>query len=126
MNGFIPQRLWTLGMAAGVSGWLAGCANYRDVVDPCWPARYNHEARQSVRDTFDAQAYNGHVLDQTVWNYYFEADPKGNPTDRLAPGGVEKLMYLVRRRPYPDCKIFLQTAQDLPTDRDNPEKTVHD
>ena len=73
------------------------------------------EARLSVRETFGAQAHNGHVLDQTVWNYHFEADPKtGAPTDKLNAAGIEHLHYLVRRQPTADPNVFLQTAQDVP------------
>ena len=34
---------------------------------------------------------NGHVLDQTIWNYHFEPG-----TDKLTPAGLEKLDYLAR------------------------------
>src|SRR5207253_3093272 len=85
------------------------------VVDPCWPQRYNAMAMQSVNDANNAQAYNGHVLDQTVWNYDFDHDPKtGAPTDRLNPAGMERLKYISRRRPVADARIYLATAQDLP------------
>jgi hypothetical protein len=112
MNGFIPRT--ALGLGLCFFG-LAGCACYREIVDPCWPQRYNALARQSVNEADNAQAYNGHVLDQTVWNYHFEHDPKtGAPTDRLNPAGIEHLRYISRRRPAPDCTVYLATAQDLP------------
>ena len=68
-----------------------------------------------MRETFAAQAHNGHVLDQTVWNSYFEIEPKtGNATDHLNPAGMEHLKYIVRRVPTPDPILYLQTAQDVP------------
>jgi hypothetical protein len=112
MNGFIPRT--ALGIALCISG-LAGCACYRTIVDPCWPERYNYIARGSVNEANNAQAYNGHVLDQTIWNYDFEHDAKtGLPTAVLNPAGIERLKYLSRRRPVADCHIYLATAQDLP------------
>jgi hypothetical protein len=122
MNGFIPRTVLGLGLCfAG----LAGCACYRDIVDPCWPQRYNYMARASVNEADNAQAYNGHVLDQTIWNYHFEHDPKtGAPTDRLNPAGVERLRYISRRRPVPDCAVYLATAQDLPNLADMPAAQI--
>ena len=92
-----------------VSALFAGCQCYRNLVDPCWPERYNAVARQSVVETFAGQVGNGHVLNQTVWNYHFETG-----TDKLTPGGLERLAYLTRVRPAPDPKLFLQTAHDIP------------
>jgi hypothetical protein len=113
MNGFIKATVAGLCLGTGFTT-MVGCATYRQVVDPCWPERYNAEARMSVRETFGAQAHNGHVLDQTVWNYDFEIDPQtGEPTDRLNPSGMEHLKYLARRRPAPDPTVYLQTAQEV-------------
>jgi hypothetical protein len=112
MKGFIPRTMLGLGLSLVT---LAGCAGYREIVDPCWPERYNAMARQSVNDAMNAQASNGHILDQTVWNNHFDHDPKtGAPTDRLNPAGIEHLNYISRRRPAPDTHIFLATAQDIP------------
>jgi hypothetical protein len=65
------------------------------------------------------QVQNGHVLDQTVWNYYFEPG-----SDKLTTGGLERLAYLARRRPSPDTVLYLQTAQDVVYDQTTPEKMV--
>lgn len=123
MKGFIPRTALGLGLSLFT---LAGCAAYRDIVDPCWPERYNSLARQSVNDATNAQAANGHILDQTVWNYFFEQDPKtGAPTDKLNPAGIEHLKYISRRRPAPDTHIFLATAQDIPGMTDKaPDKAI--
>jgi hypothetical protein len=87
----------------GGGGW-----RYRNFVDPCWPERYNFVARQETLAPFAAQVLNGHVLDQTIWTWYF--DPG---TDKLNSAGLEKLDSLARRRPGPDAKIYLQTARDV-------------
>ncbi|MCI0404098.1 MAG: hypothetical protein L0212_11355 [Acidobacteria bacterium] len=117
MNGFIKRAV----RAACVTGALAatqGCHHYYDVVDPCWPERYRFQAAQSVHGFTGTQAHNGHVLDQTMWNYHFEAS-----TERLTPGGMDHLNYLARRRPHPDPMVYLQTAYDiLPYDAGAPEK----
>ena len=124
MNGFKRSSLALLCLGAGV-GLLGGCANYRDYVDPCWPSRYNSMARASTNEVFDAQALNGHIKDQTIWNKFFETeekvDPKTNfrtstPTAKLNVAGQYKLENIVRRQPYPDGRLFLQTAYDLPRD----------
>src|SRR5262249_3544274 len=106
--------------AAGVMGALAlgsGCDCYRSIVDPCYPQRYEFMARQEVNAAFAPQVHNGHVLDQTVWNYQFETG-----TDRLNAGGMEHLAYLARRRPCPDPCVYLQTAQDIPYDPAAPDR----
>lgn len=114
MNGFIKTTVAGLCLGSGLTV-MVGCYQYRQLVDPCWPERYNAEARMSVRNTFAAQVHNGHMLDQTVWNYHFEIDPKtGLPTDRLNPAGMEHLKYLARKLPVPDTRLYLQTAQEIP------------
>lgn len=113
MKGFFKATVAGLCLSSGIT--LVGCAEYRHCVDPCWPERYNAEARMSVREAFVTQANNGRVLDQTVWNYHFELDPKtGEPTDKLNAAGMDHLNYLTRRRPVPDGHIYLQTAQTSP------------
>jgi hypothetical protein len=114
MNGFIRLTMAGFGLTLLLSP-LAGCVCYRDLVDPCWPERYNAMARQSVRDMHNAQADKGHLLDQTIWNWMFEVDPKtGVPTDRLSGAGIEQLMYISRRLPCPDGHLWIQNAQDIP------------
>jgi hypothetical protein len=103
-------------LAAGLAGMAVGCVPYRNMVDTCWPQRYNYTARREVVEGFAPQVQNGHVLDQTVWNYDFE---KGS--DQLNAMGMAKLDYMVRRRPAPDSCIFLATARDLIYDPTNAE-----
>jgi len=114
MKGLIKRATAVTCLGGGLAlSW--GCGFYHDLVDPCYPARYNAMARDSVNDTFAAQANNGHVLDQTVWNYHFERG-----TAKLTMMGETHLAYLGRRRPAPDPKVFLQTAQDVAYDPANP------
>jgi uncharacterized membrane protein YgcG len=112
------------------SRWLAGavlvgpmtatgCYHYQKCVDPCWPERYNSEARTEVIASFAPQVQNGHVLDQTLYNNAFEPG-----TDRLTAGGMDQLDVLTRRRPMPDPRIFLATARDIVYDSTNPEALV--
>jgi len=89
---------------------------YRNAVDPCYPDRYEFAARQSVVAPFAQQVVNGHVLNQTIWNYYFEFG-----TDKLTPAGLEKLNSITRTRPAPDPKLYIQTARDIPANID-PDK----
>ena len=113
MNGLIKKIAVVLCCAA-VSASV-GCLPDR-CVDPCYPMRYGFMARQAVNAAMAPQVLNGHVLDQTVWNYYFEPG-----TDKLTTGGLERLAYLARRRPCPDPVLYLQTAQDLVYDQLAPE-----
>src|SRR5688572_2801972 len=122
MNGIIGK--WAL---AGCLGCVAatGCVRYRDLVDPCWPERYNYASRQEVHSAFAPQVRNGHALDQTVWNYHFDTDESsGLGTDRLNAAGLRHLVYLSRRRPEPDAMVFVQTAYDIPYDPDRPDDYV--
>ncbi len=113
MKGFIRKAVLVGFCAVG----SLGCYGYRDCVDPCYPLRYNYMARQEVNAAMTPQVQNGHVLDQTVWNYYFEPG-----TDKLTPLGLDRLAYLARRRPCPDPNLYLQTAQDVVYDPAAPEK----
>jgi len=110
MKGFIGKSVAVL----GVSGALAlggGCEAYRYLVDPCYPERYEFASRQETVASMAPQVYNGHVLDQTVWNSQFEPG-----SDRLTAGGMDHLAYLARRRPAPDAGVFVQTAHDVTYD----------
>src|SRR5437763_7237696 len=102
------RATWSRALAAScLAGGLAsgGCWQYRDCVDPCWPERYSCEARHEVLASFSPQVANGHILDQTLWNWQFEPG-----TDRLNGAGMLQLDVLSRRRPVPDTRLFLQTA----------------
>jgi hypothetical protein len=108
-------------VAAGMTGAVAGggCLPYRNAVDPCWPERYNHTARKEVVDAFAPQVQNGHVLDQTIWNWMFVTG-----TDELNGAGMYKLDYMIRRRPLPDPNVFLQTAHDVTFSVQEPDKVA--
>jgi hypothetical protein len=114
MKGFMAKTAAVCLAAGGLSA-AGGCYGYRDLVDPCYPQRYEHMARVEVKDSFVPQVNNGHILDQTVWNYQFEPG-----TAILTPGGMEHLAYLARRRPCPDPTIYLEVAQDIGYDPANP------
>jgi hypothetical protein len=116
MKGFIGKSLMAACLAGGLAG-TPGCDVYRNLVDPCYPERYEFAGKVEVNSAFKPQVNNGHVLDQTVWNYHFESG-----TDKLTPGGLEHLAYLARRRPAPDTVIYLQTAQDVVYDPADPGK----
>jgi hypothetical protein len=113
MNGFIRKTVLVSCVLAG----SVGCYEYRDIVDPCYPLRYSAMARKEVNMAFAPQVQNGHVLDQTVWNYFFEPG-----TDRLTQLGTDRLAYIARRRPAADCNLFLQTSQDILYDPAAPER----
>jgi hypothetical protein len=114
MKGFITRAA---GLIAGVAATAGSGCYYRDVVDPCWPERYNYVARQEVNGAFAPQVQNGHVLDQTIWNYHFEVG-----SDKLTAGGLEHVAYLARRRPCPDGVVYVQTAQDVLYDASDANK----
>ena len=116
MKGFIRTAATTICLGAGAVSFL-GCSWYRDTVDPCYPERYEYQARREVVGAIAPQVLNGHVLDQTVWNYQFELG-----SDRLTPGGMEHLGFLARRRPAPDPNVYVQTAQDVTYDPKAPDR----
>ena len=99
---------------AGAIG-SSGCKTLGDCVDPCYPERYNYKARNEVIAAFAPQVQNGHILDQTLYNVAFVVG-----TDELTNIGRDQLDTLLRRRPYPDPRIFLATARDVPYDAANP------
>ena len=116
MKGFITRTL-ALTCGAALLATAGGCLTLSDCYDPCWPERYNSMARAEVNEASAPQIHNGHVLDQTVWNWMFEP-----ASDRLTAGGIDHLSYLIRRRPCPDPMVFLQTAQDVGYDPAYPER----
>jgi hypothetical protein len=121
MKGLMRRAAAALGLALLAAG-LQGCYLYNEVVDPCYPERYEYAARKELDAAFCPQVANGHVLDQTIWNYNWETTKEGIGTDRLRPSGVDHLAYLARRRPAPDPVIYLQTAQDIAYDPMEPGK----
>jgi hypothetical protein len=116
MKGFITRGL-TTACLAGVLALAGGCELYHNLVDPCYPQRYEYMSRQEANAAMAPQVSNGRVLDQTVWNYHFDSG-----TDRLNAAGMEHLSYLARRRPLPDALVYLQTAQDIAFDVNAPDK----
>jgi hypothetical protein len=88
----------------------------RNAYDPCGLERYSATATESVRSSFAPQVHNGMILDQTVFNYHFEQG-----TDKLLPGGLDKLDQIVRRRPEPCGKVMLATTRDISYDPAKPE-----
>jgi hypothetical protein len=102
----LVSGLGSVGCMGTRESTLGDC--YRKWCDPCYPERYNHAARQAVVAPFAQQVHNGHVLDQTLWNYHFETG-----TDKLNAGGMEKLDSIARTRPTPDSKLYIQAARDF-------------
>jgi hypothetical protein len=94
-----------------------GGAVYRQFVDPCYPERYNAVARSEVLAPFAAQVNNGSVLNQTLWNWYFDAG-----TDHLNPAGRAKLDSIAQTRPAPDTKLYLQASRDVVVTNENLDK----
>jgi hypothetical protein len=109
--------LGSVGCAHQKDRTLEDC--YRNYWDESWPDRYDYAARQSVLAPFSQQAFNGHFLEQTLWNWYF--DPG---TDHLTAGGIQKLDTIARMTPMPDPKIFIQTARDIPASMETPERSA--
>jgi hypothetical protein len=105
---------WRAGalLTALLAGGSQGCFLYQELVDPCYPERYEYASRKEVDAAFCPQVANGHVLDQTIWNYHWEVTKDGLGTDRLRPAGLDRLAYIARRRPAPDGIVYLQTAHD--------------
>jgi hypothetical protein len=116
MKGFITRVVMTACGAALLAS-AGGCYALHGCYDPCYPERYEYMARQEVNAASAPQIQNGHVLDQTLWNYEFEPGK-----DVLTPGGLDHLAYLARRRPQPDPVVYLQTAHDVSYDPALPEK----
>ena len=109
MNGFMRHGIVGLCLVGGLAAMgCTGGERYRNLVDPCQHERYSAAARQEVIQAFAPQVQNGHILNQTIWNDYFEPG-----TDKLHPGGRQKLDQIVQTRPQPDSKLFLATARDI-------------
>ena len=92
----------------GGAGAAEGGSIYRSFVDPCYPERYNVVARAEVLAPFAAQVHNGHILNQTLYNWHFDTG-----TDQLNGAGKAKLDSIAQTRPGPDPRIYLQVARDI-------------
>jgi hypothetical protein len=87
---------------------------YRNAVDVSSQDRYNYAAREAVLAPFAQQVATGHFLEQTLWNFYFVPG-----TDKLTPGGIDKLNTLARLTPAPDPRLYIQTARDISVTPEN-------
>jgi hypothetical protein len=108
------------GCGNGSGDASGGCgARYRNWVDVAWPERYNYAARQAVVAPFAQQVATGHFINQSLWNWYFEPG-----SDKLTPGGMEKLDSLARATPSSDPRLYIQTAHDIAVTNDNMDKVA--
>ena len=86
MKGLITKALLA-GCGIGALAAAVQAVEPTKCADPCWPERYSYMARQSVYAVSAPQIRNGHVLDQTVWNYFFEVGTDTIPVRaRVAEG----------------------------------------
>ena len=102
----ITRAGWAIALLSLVSS--TGCyGTFHELVDPCYPERYNCKAREEVNDLRNLQVQNGTMYEQTMFVHHF------NPASEvLHPGGVPQLQRLANRRPAPETVIYLQTAQN--------------
>ncbi len=102
----IHKAGWAMALLSLVSA--TGCyGTFHEVVDPCYPERYNCKAREEVSDLRAAQVQQGLIYEQTLFVHHF------NPaSETLHPGGIALLQRLANRRPAPEAVIYLQTAQN--------------
>ena len=117
MKGFIRKAAAVLCCAAGVGRpRLLHLPRSRGSVLP--RALQLPGAQGSRRVRTRPQVQNGHVLDQTVWNYDFEPG-----TDKLTGGGLRTSGV---HGPPPAARltptVYLQTAQDVAYDPANPDE----
>lgn len=81
--------------------------------DHCWPDQYVRESQRRIYAPLGQQMVNGHRLESTIWEHYFDADDPAVLTE----GGMARLRYLARRRPYVIPQLELQTSFDQEIDR---------
>ena len=94
-----------------------GTEAFRNSDDASWPERYSTQSRAEVLAPFAQQVNNGHVQNQTVWNWFFEAG-----TDKLTSAGRAKLDAIARALPSPDPRLYLQTARDVAVTDENVDR----
>jgi hypothetical protein len=106
----LRRTITTTAWAGALLGVLSitGCyGTFHEVVDPCYPERYNCKAREAVAEARQMQIQNGLMYEQTLYAHHF------NPGEGLLnPGGVSHLSRLANRRPAAETTIYLQTAQN--------------
>lgn len=119
MKGLMKKALVAMCAAGALTG--IGCHSAGEHPDrwsdPCHMERYGSVARQEVITAFTPQVHNGRILDQTIWNYHFDAGK-----DTLNPSGMDKLDQIVRRRPEPDSRVFVATTRDITYNAEKPEE----
>ena len=88
MKGLIARRV-AVRPAARRCSTGSGCCPTANLVDPCYPERYNYHGPAGGQAALAPQVQNGHVLDQTIWNYYFEPGTD-KLTRRPGPPGLHR------------------------------------
>jgi hypothetical protein len=102
------RKRWLAGLLSASLVSLTGCyGTYNELVDPCYPERWNCEARQAVQSRIAMQSKNGLDIEQTLFNYHFEAN-----SDKISPNGQNLLTRLATRRPQPFREVFVQNSFD--------------
>jgi hypothetical protein len=97
-----------LGCAALALMSVTGCyGTFHEVVDPCYPERYNCKAREEVNAFRNMQEANGTAIEQTLYAHYFMPGEA-----KLNDGGIAFLERITHRRPSPETTIYIQTAQN--------------
>jgi len=106
------RKTWLAGLLSASLVSLTGCyGTYNDLVDPCYPERYNCQARAEVQSRIAMQSKNGLDIEQTLYNYHF----KPNSAD-IAPSGQNLLTRVATRRPSAFKEVFVQNSFDAVTD----------
>src|SRR5438067_1280958 len=82
----ITKAAWHGLLAGGGALAAVGCTEGERCYDPCYPERYTYVSRQEVLHAMAPKVQNGHILDQTMWNYFFDEG-----SDRLTEGGRDHL-----------------------------------
>lgn len=113
----IFTKLTTVSMLAGVCLFTGCYGTYSDLVDPCYPERYNCKSREAVQAACGFQELNGLALEHTVYNYHFK-----DGTDELLEMGQAHLSRLANRKPAPEQVIYVQSASDVKYNSAKPEE----
>lgn len=102
------RKSWLAGLLSASLVSLTGCyGTYNELVDPCYPERWNCQARSAVQSRVAMQAKNGLDMEQTLFTYHFEPG-----SDKITPSGQNILARIATRRPSSFKEVFIQNSFD--------------
>lgn len=114
----LESTLRFLGLTTTACGLALLSAEIASAKDPCYvyrPRLFTQCSRSAMNQRLDMQVAEAQVLSQTLWNHHFELN-----SSELRASGRAHLDRLVRKYPYGNFELSIQSAHDFRFTDDDP------